>query len=45
MLTHPDETEKTKGGWQFNLSVRYFKPFRHFSGTRENKNRQLLGIN
>lgn len=43
MLIHPDETEKTKGGWQFNSSVRYFKSFRHFSGTTENKARQVLG--
>lgn len=43
MLTHPDETENIKGGWQFASSARYFKSFRHFSGTTENKNRLVLG--
>jgi hypothetical protein len=43
MLSHPDETDYTKGGWQFASSVRYFKSFRHFSGTTENKNRLVLG--
>ncbi len=41
MLTHPDETDNN--GWQFSLSSRYFKSFRHFSGTVENKDRQKQG--
>lgn len=43
MLTHPEEIKGNKGGWQFNSSVRYFKSFRHFSGTEENKERLKLG--
>ncbi len=41
ILTHPDESNK--GSWQLNTSTRYFKSFRHFSGTEENKNRANLG--
>lgn len=37
MLSHPDSTNKP--GWQAGTSVRYFKSFRHFSGTTENKER------
>ncbi len=39
MMVHPDSTDKA--GWQFSTSVRYFKSFRHFSGTEENKARLL----
>ncbi|MEO5995747.1 MAG: hypothetical protein ABIN89_03500, partial [Chitinophagaceae bacterium] len=41
MLSHPEES--SKGSWQFNSSARYFKSFRHFSGTEENKDRLKLG--
>lgn len=37
MMQHPDNT--TKAGWQLTTSARYFKSFRHFSGTEENKDR------
>lgn len=41
MLSHP--TDSNKSGWQFASSVRYFKSFRHFSGTTENKERLTQG--
>jgi len=37
MMQHPDSA--SKAGWQFTTSARYFKSFRHFSGTEENKDR------
>lgn len=37
MLTHPESTNQA--GWLFSTSARYFKSFRHFSGTEENKQR------
>jgi hypothetical protein len=37
MMQHPDSS--SKAGWQFTTSARYFKSFRHFSGTEENKDR------
>ncbi|MDO9373606.1 MAG: hypothetical protein Q7T76_04285 [Ferruginibacter sp.] len=39
MLVHPDSAKVS--GWQFTSSVRYFKSFRHFSGTEENKQRLI----
>ncbi len=39
MMVHPDSANKS--GWQFTSSARYFKSFRHFSGTEENKARLL----
>lgn len=39
MLTHPESS--SKAGWQFSSSARYFKSFRHFSGTTENKDRLI----
>ncbi len=39
MLSHPEHTNKA--GWQLNTSARYFKSFRHFSGTVENKDRLI----
>lgn len=39
MLNHIDNTSKP--GWLLNTSARYFKSFRHFSGTEENKDRLL----
>jgi hypothetical protein len=41
MLSHPDHTNKA--GWQLSTSARYFKSFRHFSGTVENKDRLVQG--
>jgi hypothetical protein len=41
MVTHPEETNKD--GWVFTTGFRYFKSFRHFSGTTENKSRQVDG--
>src|SRR4051794_18217987 len=41
MLTHPDTTNESK--WLFTTSARYFKSFRHFSGTEENKDRLAQG--
>lgn len=37
MLSHSENTAKE--GWLFSTSARYFKSFRHFSGTEENKDR------
>lgn len=37
MLAHPEQGNAA--GWQFTTSARYFKSFRHFSGTEENKDR------
>lgn len=37
MISHPDSMNKP--GWQAGTSIRYFKSFRHFSGTKENKER------
>lgn len=37
MMSHPDSVSKP--GWQAGTSIRYFKSFRHFSGTKENKER------
>lgn len=39
MSIHPDSTNVS--GWQFTSSGRYFKSFRHFSGTVENKDRLI----
>lgn len=41
MLTHAEATNKV--GWTLTASQRYFKSFRHFSGTEENKNRLIQG--
>ena len=41
MLAHPGHSNKA--GWLFTASERYFKSFRHFSGTEENKDRQTQG--
>lgn len=41
MLAHPDNTDNSS--WLFSVSGRYFKSFRHFSGTTENKDRLKLG--
>ncbi|MEP6949747.1 MAG: hypothetical protein ABI863_10755 [Ginsengibacter sp.] len=41
MLAHSENTNKS--GWLFTSGVRYFKSFRHFSGTKENKSRQVDG--
>ena len=41
MMTHPEDTNKPE--WLFTTGFRYFKSFRHFSGTTENKQRQVDG--
>ncbi len=41
MLAHPENTNKS--GWLFTSGFRYFKSFRHFSGTQENKDRLVQG--
>ena len=41
MLTHPEKNDEKS--WDFSASARYFKSFRHFSGTEENKSRQTEG--
>ena len=41
MMIHPDSTNVAQ--WQFTTSGRYFKSFRHFSGTTENKERLIQG--
>lgn len=40
-MAHPTENEN--GTWQLNTSSRYFRSFRHFSGTVENKQRLVDG--
>ena len=39
MMVHPESTNQA--GWLFSTSARYFKSFRHFSGTEENKARLI----
>ena len=41
MLTHPETTNNSH--WLFTTGFRYFKSFRHFSGTEENKDRLVQG--
>lgn len=41
MLSHPENTNEK--GWVLTTSARYFKSFRHFSGTVENKDRLAQG--
>ena len=41
MLAHPDSANAAK--WQLSAGFRYFKSFRHFSGTIENKDRIKQG--
>ncbi|MGN6618113.1 MAG: hypothetical protein ACTHJ5_13150 [Ilyomonas sp.] len=38
ILAHPMDSNN-HSAWQFSTSMRYFKSFRHFSGTEENKQR------
>ncbi len=40
-MQHPENTNLS--AWQFSTSARYFKSFRHFSGTVENKDRLEQG--
>ena len=40
-MLHPNENDK--GDWQLSTTSRYFKSFRHFSGTTENKQRLIDG--
>lgn len=41
MMPHPEKTNQA--GWMFTSGFRYFKSFRHFSGTEENKDRLIQG--
>ena len=41
MLAHPEPANNS--GWVFTSGMRYFKSFRHFSGTEENKDRLVQG--
>ncbi len=41
MMPHPDSSNAHHASWQFTTSARYFKSFRHFSGTQENKDRLI----
>lgn len=38
-----DSTMQMGGQWQFSMNYRYFRSFRHFSGTEEHKNRVEAG--
>ncbi len=40
-MLHPDEDDQS--AWQFGVNARYFKSFRHYSGTEENKQRLIEG--
>ena len=42
MMSHPDETTPN-ASWQLSANSRYFKSFRHYSGTTENKTRLTAG--
>lgn len=43
-MEHVDgEPMKTNGGWMLNVNNRYFKSFRHFVGTEEQKQRIAAG--
>ena len=44
-MLHPNETESDNGTWQLSTTSRYFRSFRHFSGTVENKARLVDGSN
>ena len=39
MMSHPDTVNNTTSKWVLATNFRYFKSFRHFSGTEENKAR------
>lgn len=39
MMAHPDSTNHIQHKWALATNFRYFKSFRHFSGTEENKTR------
>ena len=39
-MAHPDE-EDNKKYWQLNIGYRYFKSYKHFKGTDEQKQRQV----
>ena len=41
MMAHPESS--SNAGWLFTSGFRYFKSFRHFSGTTENKDRVAQG--
>jgi hypothetical protein len=41
--TAGDHLKDTTAQWQFSVNNRYFKSFRHFIGTDEQKQRQVLG--
>ena len=43
MMSHPDSTHGNAGKWVLATNFRYFKSFRHFSGTEENKARLETG--
>ncbi len=42
-MVHPLDTTSQNGMWQISMAARYFKSFRHFSGTVENKQRLIDG--
>ncbi len=43
MMAHPDSTNHLANKWVLATNFRYFKSFRHFSGTEENKARLQQG--
>lgn len=43
MMDHSAQIEGSDKDWQLTTSARYFKSFRHFSGTEENKARLVQG--
>ncbi len=38
-MQHPDDEKTTSDQWQLNLGYRYFNSFRHYIGTKEQKQR------
>ena len=42
-MHHPSDSVSENGLWQVSFAARYFKSFRHFSGTIENKQRLIDG--
>lgn len=45
MDEHPDSANASEGSWLFNSNNRYFRSYKHFVGTQEQKQRIALGTN
>lgn len=45
MDEHPDSASAAEGSWLLNSNSRYFRSYKHFVGTKEQKQRIALGTN